>query len=616
MPSRKIENKGSGQIDQRATIEADVTRLTTYWNLRDVRIAADKDIINLIKPVPKTGEIKWTSNEPKVFFDTARALVSINSPRFRLPMSMNHDPEEKDRMNKAERLCIGISRTWDNRIQDRGGVSWLWELAYWVLLGWYAVYNPVVKVNGQTVFMAELWDPTTVYPLWDTDGLAKCVRVYEVDKMTAMAMADNFIRAQDVDKTFTEPSDDGSQKIVNWWRRRFVNNKPVVENAIMISGQVVKPITKQTKMQRIPIRVGAIGIPDRTTDNWEERWGESIIASARDFYEYQNIILSLRATITASQTYPNMLSKTRSGQPAVKAEDVQGYGSVIPLKLEDELELLRNAVTPEDADILLNFINTRIEKANVPAAVYGSIPVELSGFALSQLLAAVKYKLGPYLNAMQNIISGTLTDHLYQYKQTGGNISLSTLNPHDLKRGMTYIEEYTPKDVPEHIYVEVTIPITSQFDKTQSILNAKQALTPPQIFSRETLWETELDVQDSEQEYQRIRNDQVLDDPFVQQIDIIEGMWQRVKYYESKGWTQQAEALKRYIMGMEMQLGMRQGIVQKPGAPGVPPQQSPPEMNQSPNPDQRRAMTGTPPPRPVRPESEGRKGILTAPPGQ
>ena len=583
--------------DQLRIIEEDTTSLLTTWKTRDERLRQDKEVINLVQETQTTADIKWMSNEPKVFFDTSRALISSYPPRFRLPLTINYEAEEKGKMNKAERLLIGIYRGLERRSADTGGSGWLWDLAYWVLLGWYSVFNIVTKTENGIEFIADIWEPMTVYPSWDGKGLSKCVRCYEVDNKVAVAMAKGF-QEKGLEFDFTEPSGvETKSRVVNYWRRTYNKNKPIVENAITIAGQLVKPMTIQKRLTRIPIRIGAVGSPDRTASEWETRKGESIIASNRDMYAYNNSMFSLMATILAATAFPNIIEKTRTGQEAHKGEEFKGYGTKLTYKIEDTIELLKHAATPQEANTLLTMVGQQIQKGSVPNSVYGSIPFEISGFALSQLLAAIKYKLGPYLNAMQNILSNMMTDFLFQYKAGKfGSITLSTENPHDLKRGMTYIEEFNTDDVPESIYVDVTIPITSQYDKTQTILNARQALQPPQLMSRETLWETEFDIQDTEQEYERIRLDQVMEDPFVRQIEIIEAMWRRVDVYRAEGKNLQADALKRYIMGLEMQLGIRQGVIQQPNQPGIPPNQMPPEMTMSPNPDQLRSMRNIPPP--------------------
>ena len=268
---------------------------------------------------------------------------------------------------------------------------------------------------------------------------------------------------------------------------------------------------------------------------------------------------------------------------------------------------------------MANYFGKQAQKGSVADMTYGGSPTELSGFAISQLLAAVKYKLGMYLNGMNAITGRVMSDFLYQYRMGNyGDITLSTENPHDIHRGMAYLEEYTKKDIPERIYVECSIPISSQFDKTQAILNAVQAKNS-RILSRETIWENEdLGVQDKELEKRRIRDDEVDEDPFFRDVEIVESMRKREKYYrETIGDIPLADAMKNYIAMKESQMSINRGNGQKPGAgvPGVNPMQSPPEASMSPNPDQMRAFQGQPPPSPNRPVNEGRRGVLVNPAG-
>jgi len=520
-----------------------------------------------------------------VFFDTSRSLVSINQPRFRLPIPMNFDPSQKDAMNKTERLCIGIFRLMDKRVAELGGSSWLSDLAYWSLLGWYAVFAVVRNDDqGNPEFIAEIYDPLTVYPEWDGNTLSKVARVYWVDKATADAMATQY-KAKGLDFEYRGPSFGETCRVTNYWKRVARKGGWDIYNCILLNDHIVKPMTPQRNLDHIPVFTGGIGSPDMVSAGWQARKGESIIAANRQMYEYTNEIMTLRAEIVAATAYPNLVTYSRTGQPLVKDGDVQGHGTVIPLKIEEKIDLLRHASTPQDADILNQLIHQQTQKASIPDTTYGTVISNVSGFALSQYMAALKYKLGPYINKMELVIGNVMTDLLYQYRMGKyGKVTLSTTNPHDLRRGMCYIEEYSTQDVPERIFVEVSIPVTSQFDKTQTILNAVQALnSKPQLMSRETLWETDLEVDDSEQEKQRIAEDALSQDPFMHQIEILERLWVRVQAYETMTppMTIEAQALRKYIAMLEQQVGINRGGENvkgsQPAAPGIPPNQMPPE---------------------------------------
>jgi len=582
-------------------IWAEATALTKPWAMRDNQMRADREVINLVKPEQTTDNVKWMSNEPKVFFETSKALISSYPPRFRMPLSMNFSPDEKERMSKAERFVLGIFRQLDYRVQQTGDPNafWMRGLAHWVLSGYYAIFTHIQKDGNDVVFCADQWDPITVYPKYDNWGVQKLVRTYEVDRTEAEAMAQAWAD-QGLDFDYTEPSYEAKTRIINYWLRRRIKDKKgkwynEVYNAIAIGDTkanttIIKPLEKED-FKRIPVFTGAVGNPERTLPDWPSRYGENIIASNRDMYDYTNTLLSLSATIMAETAYPNLVSNTKTGNRVTK-DGMKGYGSEYALKINESVSLLKHAATPPEVQVLLQLINNMKQKGSLPDVVYGGIDVELSGFAISQLMAAIKYKLAPYLTTMQMITGNVATEFLSQYRSGKfGTIKLSTVNPQDMKKGMFYVEEFAKTDIPEVTYIDVTIPITSSMDKTQQILFATQALEA-RLLSRETLWDSYMDVQDAEQEYARILQDDMLQDQFVRDVAIVEQMRKREQLYRYEGKEPEANAMHQYIMQKEMSLGMRQAIPQTSGQ-GVPSNVMPPEMRN--NPDQMRAAGGVPP---------------------
>ncbi len=605
------------------TILDETKALTQFWRGRNAEMEDDRRYTTLAKPIVKSDQVKWISNEPKVFFETSVALISSYPPRFRIPLNINFDAEEKDKISKTERFVQGIFRSLDDRQYRLGRSYWLREFAWWVCSGWYAVFNYVRKGrDGSTEFIAELFDPITVYPQWDDSGLLTLVRTYNIDSITALSTIENYkAKGLQFDLTLMDAT---THEVINWWKR--VGDK--VYNAILLDKQIVKGITPEP-FDHIPVHIGAVGSPDRLTDNWQERTGENIISANKDMYDYTNTIVSLMASIMAETAYPNIVSQTRTGAPAVNAEDIRGYGSQLNIKLEDKLEILKHAATPVEALQLLQLLLKQSQKGSIPDVVYGGVPQsDVSGFALSQYMAAIKYKISPYLNTMQKVMSEIASDFLIQFKQGDfEKVKLSSRNTRDIRKGMFYVEEFTKKDVPDYLYIDVTVPVTSAVDKTQQIIFARQALQAPQLVSRETLWDEVLDIQDSEQEYMRILQDQMLDDPMVKQLGILEQLRQREALLRAQNRIGEAQVLHQYILSIEFKLGMRQSMPIVPGQrEGVPPNVMPPEMSPSgaPSPDQIGAAVGNRPPGLNRPPQtaeqrmagQGRRGMLVSPSGQ
>jgi hypothetical protein len=300
---------------------------------------------------------------------------------------------------------------------------------------------------------------------------------------------------------------------------------------------------------------------------------------------------------------------------------MKGHGEEIAIKAGEEVDILKHAASPPEVFQLLSWSSLKRQKALFPDVLYGGVQGYQSGFAISQLLASVRYKLAPYIMSFQQVLADVMTDFLVLYKD--GNyppIKLTAKDPQALKKGMFFVEEFSTKDVPESLYIDVTIPVQAPTDKTQQIQFARQAVADPPVLSLETIWDEILDVQDSEQEYTRLDQDRMMRDPIVMQIAIIEQLRERELFYRQKGNIPAADALHRYIMQLELQIGMRQGIPQAPGAPGVNPSTMPPEMVN--NPDMMAAAMGqgpqglSRPPQTPEQRMAGQSGQLYGPGGE
>lgn len=591
------EVKGLTPEHQLIYISKETMNLKSKWSNRDQKMMEHRNLVERIyQPEADTKKIVWHTNEPANLFETARALASSYFPKFRLPMTINPEEPEKQKMNKAERLATGIFRTLDLQVAECGGTSWLYDLAYWVFLGHWAIFNWVENTADGAAFHGDIWDPLQVYPEWDSKGLVKCVRTYEMEPGEAREKAYQF-QKKGLDFAYIEPEQGKKPTIIDYWERRQQGNgKPRIFNAIVFNGALAKELTLQRNLRRIPVQIGSIGSADRTTGNWQTRIGRPITALNEDEWKHQDQITNLMATILAETAYPNIIEKTRTGQEAHSAEEFGGYGTKLTYRIEDQIELLRHASTPAEVNLLMADIRKRIQEAGLPTTVYGNQPFEISGFALSQFNATMKYKIGPYINAMQGILSRMMTDFMYQYKVSRfDKITLSTGNLADIRRGLSYIEEFSPDDVPEHLYIEVIIPITSQMDKTQMILNAKQALQPPQVYSRETIWEMDDTVDDFDIEKERINQDMIEQDPFIQNLNVLLAMRNRadeLRLKNDESSLKMAKALDKYIMLKEQTL--ISSVNPKPqngGTQGVPPGQMPPEATGN-SPDMLAAMTG------------------------
>ncbi len=577
-----------------AYVDAECTELERFWQNRNTQFAIDRTYINLIHRRADTTKIKYiTYNDPKIVFDTCVSIMSSTFPRFRIPVTeTDFSHGEKNKMNKAERFILGVFRYLDYINMRRGRNYWFREMTYWLLTGMCPVFTAIDKVNGETVFIGDIYDPMTVFPKWDEDDLAKCVRSYMLPYRNAVSLANRFGK----DFTLSEDDQKTESKVINYWEKEG----NTVVNTILLRDVVLK--NRIESFKHIPIMIGVVGVPDVLSPSWDFRYCESIIAANREMFDLQDDIATLRKQIIRETAYPNLITYTETGEPAVKAEQLKGDSSVIPLQLTDKLELLKHAATPADVDNLLREIDAHIQRGGLPNVSFGILPYETSGFALSQLLSAIKYKLVPYARVMENMLSRMGTGYVEQFRSGSyGTVKLSTTNADAVRHGQFFVEDFSKKDVPEVTFVEVTVPMNMPIDKNQQILQARQALQKPALMSRETLWDEYLDIQDASQEYDRIIDDEIADMPDIKIMTIIARLEKRLTLEQKAGNMDNVNLLKEWLNTIRQRFALLPQPKQtQSGGVTAPPEFVPPEAGiTAPSPDMTNAMSGIPPPIPT-----------------
>lgn len=543
--------------------------LTAYWTGRDTVIKHDRAVIALVKPKRIQGFVQVVLNKPKVLFDTSVSILSSFEPICRMPWSgTDQDEAVRKQMSKSERAIIGIMREWNNNQYAMGRPSWLYELAYWACSGWVS-WMPYVDTRDGLKFTCPFFDPLTVYPLWTNDGMEANLRRYYTTVGNARRMGE----ANGWNVSNLEGKTDTVQcKVLSLWE--VVGGK--VFNEVSFQGVTVKA-REVTTFKEIPLKItpvaGTVEGPIAEGDVLPvARKGENIIAANRDVYEYQNKWTAFMMQIAQDVAYPNLLDYTEPGEAALKEEDL-GSGKIHHRKVGEPIEVLRHAGTPGfELTTIINTFNMDEQRGGLPAIAWGSMPFEISGYMGSQLFAAVKYRLNPRLEVMRYVISSSTTESLRQFRKTKKKITLTvTETNRDKKRlgkGETFMEEFSGKDIPPTTYVDVDIPLATMVDKAQQMSWARQALSDPQLLSRETLWEDELGVQDIDQELRRIDNDMVNRLPGVQLIMAVERLKYLASVAKEEGNDEMAQAYLGYAQMMEQQIpGAKQDGGGQPGGP-------------------------------------------------
>ena len=293
--------------------------------------------------------------------------------------------------------------------------------------------------------------------------------------------------------------------------------------------------------------------------------------------------------LTRESAFPMIEDFTAEGQPVLRKEDIKP-GAILPRKVGEPVEVVKTSIIPPELTQILSTVSSAMQRGGLPFVIYGGLPFELSGFALSQLLAATRHKLAPYVNGYSSLLSAICVEYLRQFKKHGKSIKLITENTERRGKGETFIEEFKPSDIPTTKYVEISIPLSIPTDKAQNMMLARQAITPPQLASRLTIWDEYLDIQDAKEEMSRIIDDSLSQLPVMQTIMLLERLKEKADYYRALGNEPAAVSIEKYIVLVETQ---SQQSAPKPSVPGIKPSILPAEAQGMPT--EAASMMGQPP---------------------
>ena len=509
-------------------------KLQGFWNSRDTTMKEDRRVLRLEKGRTKEGFEEVVLNEPKVLYETSVGMLSANFPKFKLPIRFDASVEEKTKMQKAERFLQGIFRQLDENHAELGRGQWVRELAYWICSGWSVNFAHIDESGN---FHADFFDPLTVFPRWTQVGLREVARITEISKEEAEGLLE-FWNLK-LNKKLGE-----RVKLINYWEKRLDG----IYNTILFNEEPVKAETLE-KFKRMPLIIGlANGIPERNTTDWPGKLGQSIIAANKEMFEQQNRWVSMLMQIVSDTAYPPIVTQTPDGSPVLTKDDL-GSGIVIPTRVDETIETLKYAGTPIEVNTLLSILTGCVQRGGLPYVIYGGLPFELSGFALSQLMAAIQYKISPYVRAMEQVLSRLAVEFIEQFHEYGKTISLAVR-----EKGKYYVEDFTKADIPKVRFVEARVLTGSPQDKMQEILAARQALQPPALLSRETIWEDHLEVEDPKLEYDRIIADQVNELPITKLLKVADEMRKRALAAHEAGNTEEARVFIGYAQVIINQL--------------------------------------------------------------
>lgn len=578
-----------------------------FWYPRNQRMQEWLNIEAMVDMNLSKDVESYVTNEPQVMISLANHLLTGHPIRHRVITVRGSDSKKA---GETERFLDSIWRGIDETFAMSGqGVSWNKALAYWInTTGWYALDARVESdENNSPVFIADILNPMNVYPQYTGRGTQSVYHYYRT------TLADIREKAYLWGTSVSLDGEDWSTyDVIDCWWKPTANSHP--HNTVVLVGssandrnQILKPET-ETALTYIPILISPVGgtpyrgaVWDSSNQNrvWQRDAGRSILESNRQTISQFNQWMSFLAEIAkqAAQT-PIVLSGLQITQKDLKRGKREG-SSIIQTK-NDKARAVRldPGRFPLEMQAVVNVLQGEMQRGGFPYVLYGGAAVDLSGFAINQLLSAATKIIGAQKEAFSKIVSQIDKIFLEEYRRYDYapiTISGKTTDRHP----DWFMEEFSADRIPAKLFVEADVKIDMPNDLLNRVSILRQALgnnTP--VLDVLTGLEDIMQMEDPYGIIERIKEDQSQLSPEAQRIRIWQGLQTNIKDLRNAGGddnnkaADMMEQFGTYLMSQSSVLGQAQGAVSR--GLGISPQQMPPEASGR-SPDAIRALLGMQP---------------------
>ncbi len=553
--------------------------LEDFWGQRTINIKAMYKLRLLEDTNKVTGYESIVANDPKTFFNLAQFMVSAVPAKHKLPIKKDSEAT-MDQKGVSERGLVSCWRNQDIKMLRQGKRPWRWEVADHMLIsGWYGVYAGVFQDGeGKLDFVADVLNPINVFQEYGEDGLVQCGIKYARSAQATIAMIQEHIDAgeqnwkmPDFLKNIGSTQYAGDIAFSNYWG---IQNKQVV-NSILANGHTVMEETKLPNLTYIPIFTGPTGGEaawggwGEGDASWRKRYGESILQPNAGMYEHQSKMMTKLAKIVDRLAEPPIVDENASGDALLEADDVTA-GKIIHRRTGDKAYGMEMPRTPPEIYAYQGMIEQKIQQGAVPYTLYGSVPpsLDLSGFAIGLLMTAAQNVVGPFQAALVGLMGEIDRTWLEGFKASGKTIEISGRSRGG-DSGSVFFEDWKAEDVPDSVYVDVTVPLSTPSDLLERMTIARQAKPMGDLLDDITIYEEILNVDDPQLVKGRIDAQIFAQTPEVQMLKmVIEAKKKEAEFREDPEKAAYAEIMAAFAERIMGQLGGQgQGGGGQPNAP-------------------------------------------------
>lgn len=536
-------------------IKAECIELRKYWRVRNEQFEKWYDILSLKDELKQEGMESYVSNDPRTFYNMAMHILKPRPLVHRISV-VGLDKPEMVRTSEIEEHIDGAWNRIDKQYRRRGRKPWIDEfLGILLLTGWYSIFH----LATSNELIAEIWNPAEVFPVYGDEGLIGCAHIYPLSYGEANRMCKSHEWL--IPRLFTT-----KVSLYDLWK---LDNEGNVTNSIAIDDIVVKDLTIKREFDgKIPILIAPVGgLPDRgaikkSNDDWKKTLGQSIFATNEGVYYSHNKQITYLLQLLRDTANPRWVEKTRAGN-VLKEEDLFKRGAIFSITPEEDVGTLPVPPIPVELTASKRDTEAEVQRGSLPWFLYGSMLQQISGFTMSQIVAAAQQILSPYHDAVMDAVTDV------------DNFWLTQEMKHDLHPYGFKFPENTPKDIEMEAVYSIFIP----GDIVQRATAARM-LSPDIKLSQATTMDLMFpEITNPLKEIAKANADEAQAHPISRMIDLISGLEEQARFLKDMGdnsgamlYAKSAAFLRQQITREQLQPSARRE------APGAPPQAVPPDQ--------------------------------------
>lgn len=474
--------------------------LASSWKKRNEQFKAWYELITLVDKLEETDMESFCTNEPRTFFNLALHLLTPDKIVPRVPLG-DVLPIDMEQVSVRESFLASQWLRMENLSMRRGRGGFLRELTSFALAtGWISVIS--FATNNEII--AEVWNPAETYPEFYEEGVIRCAHIYPISGRAVKR------KAKIKGWTLQNRYNDAEQlKAYDYW---IVGDDGVM-NGVVLGNDLVKPMTAETSMEKIPIyTLPMAGLPDRgsiiTGDDWKKTIGQSAIATNESVYNSTNKLFTFLMQLLRDTAQTRWIEKS-SGQAKVRQEDLNKRGALFHLGLNESLEPTQTPIIPVELRTFIFDVSAMRQKGSLPDIMFGGVQQQISGYLMQQIYGAALHILRPYHTALKFLCESLCNDWLDDIQKHG-------FAPYEAK--------ISKKQLPQ---VEVDIRLDIPGDMVQRATVARM-LDPE--FSLSTQTTTDMlfpEIVNPLTEQARANRDRALRHPMMTVLNLIEALKQR-----------------------------------------------------------------------------------------